>query len=202
MQQRLLYLTGPLAGAIFFSAVYALAPMVDGYSHVAQTVSEIGEYGSPAKAFYQIAMLIVALCLLVFASSLYSFAKANNASILPPSFMAFFGIAQIGMTIFPSPHSMHNVFGLLTTVGYMTPLVMALSWKSLADSSSLRRASWVAFTLVVISIFLNLSPMFARDLYPLNYYGIVQRSLFVAFYGWCLFAGVNLFERSRRPQMQ
>ena len=100
MQHRLLYLTGPLAGVIFFSAVYALAPMVDGYSHVAQTVSEIGEFGSPAKVLYQSAILIVSLCLLIFARSLYSFAKANNASILPSCFMAFFGISEMGIALF------------------------------------------------------------------------------------------------------
>jgi hypothetical membrane protein len=198
MQQRLLYLAGPLAGVVFFSAVYTLAPMVDGYSHVSQTVSEIGEYGSPAKLPYQIAMLIVSLCLLVFASSLYSFAKANNASILPSCFIAFFGIAESGIALFPSPHPMHNLFGLSMTIGYMTPLVLAWSWKSLANANTLKSASWVAFALVVITMFLNLSPIFARDLYPLNYYGIVQRSLFVAFYGWCLYVGVELFARSRR----
>ena len=202
MRHRMLYLSGPLAGVIFFSAVYALAPMVEGYSHIAQTVSEIGEYGSPAKVPYQIATVIVALCLLVFASSLHSFAKANNASILPAIFLAIFGIAEIGIALFPSPHPMHNVFGLSMIIGYITPLVLALSWKGLAGVNWLRNASWVAFALVVTSIFLNLSPMFARDLYPLDYYGIVQRSLLVTFYGWCLYVGVSLFERSRCLQMQ
>jgi hypothetical protein len=31
----LLFLPGMLAGLIFFSAVHALAPMIDGYSHIA-----------------------------------------------------------------------------------------------------------------------------------------------------------------------
>jgi hypothetical membrane protein len=195
MQQRRLFLSGALAGVIFFAAVYALATMVDGYSHVGQTVSEIGEQGSPAEMYFQIMNLLVALCLLVFAWSLYQFAKSSKVSKLPAFFMACFAISETGLAIFPSPHDLHNVFGLSATIGYMTPLVIALSWKSLTNPGTLITVSWFAFILISISIFLNLTPMFARDLYPLEYYGIVQRSLFVAFYGWCAYAGITLFMR-------
>jgi hypothetical membrane protein len=193
MQPRSLFLSGTLAGVVFFSAVYAFATMVDGYSHIAQTVSEIGALGSPAKVYLQVTNLTVALCLLVFAWSLRLFAKGNNATNLPAIFIAFFAIAEIGVAIFPSPHALHNVFGLSMTIGYMSPLVLALSWKNVASASGLIIVSWIAFVFVLVTIFLNLSPIFARDLYPLEYYGIVQRALFVAFYGWCMFVSVKLF---------
>ena len=196
MQQKLLFLPGTLAGVIFFSSVYALATMVDGYSHVAQTVSEIGQVGSPAEVYMQITNAAVALCLLLFASGLYLFAQDNNVSKLPAVFMAFYAIAEIGVTIFPSPHRLHNVFGISMTIGYLTPMVLALSWKSLVNSSKLITVSWIAFVLIIITIFLNLSPIFARNLYPLEYYGIVQRSLFITFYGWCFYSGLKLFLRA------
>ncbi len=195
MNQRTYFLFAPFAGVIFFGAVYALATMVDGYSHVAQTISEIGQQGSPAELHLQIANLMVALCLLVFALSLYLFATNNSVSKLPAFFMAWFGIAEIGMAAFPSPHALHNVIGISMTIGYMTPLVLALSWRNLPDAGRLIGLSWVAFILVVITIALNLTPAFAPELYPLEYYGIVQRSLFVAFYGWCAYAGINLYLR-------
>lgn len=195
MQQKPLLLSGVLAGAIFFSAVYVLATMVDGYSHIAQTVSEIGKRGSPAEVYLQTTNMIVALCLLLFAWGLSLFAKSNHVSRLPAFFMAFFALSEIGVAIFPSPHSLHNVFGLSMTIGYMTPLVIALSWKNLDGANRLINASWVAFALIVIAIFLNLTPLFARDLYPLEYYGVVQRSLFVVFYGWCAYTSVQLIMR-------
>lgn len=193
MRPRSLFLSGGLASVIFFPAVFALATMVDGYSHTAQTVSEIGALGSPAEVYLQITNLGVALCLLVFAWSIYLFARSNDASILPAIFITCYAIAEIGVAIFPSPHNLHNVFGLSMTIGYMSPLVVAVSWRKLARASELITVSWIAFILVVITIFLNLSPIFARDLYPLEYYGIVQRALFVAFYGWCMFMSVKLF---------
>ena len=196
MQQRLLFLPGALAGVIFFSAMYALATMVDGYSHVAQTVSEIGQAGSPAEVYMRIANVAVSLCLVLFAWGLYLFAQGNNISKLPAVFMAFYTIAEIGVAIFPSPHQLHNIFGLSMTIGYLTPVVLALSWKNLVNSSKLITVSWIAFILVIIAISLNLSPIFTHNLYPLEYYGIVQRSLFVTFYGWCFYSGLKLFGRA------
>ena len=141
--------------------------------------------------------MLVALCLLVFAWSLHLFAKSNNASSLPATFMAFFAISEMGVAIYPSPHALHNVFGLSMTIGYMSPLVLTLSWKKVTSARELITSSRIAFVLVVISIFLNLSPIFTRDLYPLDYYGVVQRALFVTFCGWCMFVGVKLFLRSK-----
>jgi hypothetical protein len=44
---RLLF--GPLAAAILCFGIIGLALLLPGYSHVRQTVSEIGEIGSPAR---------------------------------------------------------------------------------------------------------------------------------------------------------
>jgi len=44
---RLLF--GPLAGIILGFGIVGLALMIPEYSHVQQTVSEIGEAGSPAR---------------------------------------------------------------------------------------------------------------------------------------------------------
>ena len=133
MQQKLLYLPGALAGLIFFAAVYSLAPMLDGYSHLSQTVSEIGRQGSPAEAYLQAANLTVALCLLAFAWGLYLFARANDVSKLPAFFVACYALAEMGVAAFPTPHQLHNVFGLSMMIGYMAPLVLAVSLGGLAE---------------------------------------------------------------------
>lgn len=196
MQQRLYFLSGTLAGIIFFSSVYALAAMIDGYSHIAQTVSEIGYKGSPAQGYLQITNLIVAGCLLLFSAGLFQFADKNKLSRLPVFFMSCYAIAQIGIAAFPTPHPLHNVFGLSMTVGYMTPLVLVFAWKDQATVHNIVNISWIAFLLIAIAIALNLSPLVARDLYPLEYYGVVQRSLFVVFYGWCAYLGLKLFAKA------
>jgi hypothetical protein len=65
---RLLF--GPLAAAIFAVGITGLARLIPGYSHVHQTVSEIGEIASPARLPFAIMLFCVAACILVFAWAL------------------------------------------------------------------------------------------------------------------------------------
>ena len=52
------------------------------------------------------------------------------------------------------------------------------------------------------AIALNLSPLFAPTLYPLEYYGLVQRALFLAFYGWCTYLSLALYADCRRASQR
>jgi len=197
--KRNLLLFGALAGVVFFVTVYVLAAYVPGYSHVSETVSEIGEIGSPIAKTFQIAMLAVNLCVVLFAAGLLHLARDNNLSGVPAFFVAWFGLVDIGTNIFPSPHPLHNVFGLALTVGYLAPLVMAIAWRRHDVVRSIVVVSWLVAALVFASIFLNISPAFNRGLYPLEYYGIVQRSAFVLIYGWFAWLGLWGLSISRRP---
>lgn len=190
-------LAGIAIPIVFGCSILVLATLVDGYSHVSQTVSEIGETGSAAEMPWKIADLLVALGFLAFASGIYRFARAKSVSVWPAYVVGYFGLMSIGISIFESPHPLHNLFGLSLTLGYMAPLVMALSWRKQDWAGSLVKYSWISWILVVIAIFLNLTPAFARDLYPLEYYGLVQRSLFLVFYGfWCSVISWKLYKIS------
>ncbi len=198
MKQNLL-LFGPLAGVVFFGAVYVLAAFLPEYSHISETISEIGEIGSPVERPFQIAMLVVNLCVILLATGLFHFARATGASIVPVFFVAWFGLADIGTNLFPSPHPLHNVFGLSLTIGYLAPLLLAIAWRRQQDLRSVVTVSWVVAAFVFVSIFLNISPAFNRDLYPLEYYGIVQRSAFLLIYGWFAFVGLRGLTIAERP---
>jgi len=69
MKRNCRVLFGPLAGAILFFGIAGLALLIPGYSHMQQTVSEIGEIGSPARVPFAIMLCCVAACILVFASA-------------------------------------------------------------------------------------------------------------------------------------
>ena len=69
MKRNYRVLFGPLAGAILFFGIAGLALLIPGYSHMQQTVSEIGEMGSPARVPFAIMLCCVAACILVFASA-------------------------------------------------------------------------------------------------------------------------------------
>ena len=56
---------GPAAAAIFAVGIVGLSLMVPGYSQVRQTVSEIGEVGSPARLPFAIMLCCVGALLLL-----------------------------------------------------------------------------------------------------------------------------------------
>ena len=122
----------------------------------------------------------IGLLFSLFSLAIILFARQNKWSVLPGVFMLSYGLSQLGIGFFPSPHSLHNVFGLSMTIGYFSPLVFALSWKAKL-STNFRNISFLSFVLIIFGIFLNLSPAFDPSLYPLEYYGIVQRFLLFIF---------------------
>jgi hypothetical membrane protein len=178
---------GPLATALFFLGIATLPLGIPGYSQVRQTVSEIGEVGSPMRLPFTVLMLAVSACLLVFASSLRRCLRAAGTSSLAAWFVVATAVSGAGVGIFSFPHPLHNVFGLSETVGYQAPLAFALS----ARTARFRAAvawSWIAYALVIAAIALNLSVLDTRStLWAIErpIYGLVQRFLFATWFVWC-----------------
>jgi hypothetical protein len=194
---RLLF--GPLAAAILAGGIVGLAFAVPGYSQVRQTVSEIGEVGSPARIPFAALLCSVAACLLVFAAAAREGSVAARRSTLPAYVTAAMAFSALGAGVFAYPHPLHNVFGLSELLGYQAPFVAALTWRRDLRLSRLVAFSWVMAWIVGLALVLNLSvlarhPMAWAYLKPA--YGLVQRALFAAWFGWCGGVGVYLFRAS------
>ena len=172
---------GWFTSALFIVGSLVMGSLVNDYDPMAQTVSEIGKEGSPMYLYWQLFSLTVGTLLILFAFGLNVFAGSHKWPMLPGMFMMFYGISQFGIGWFPSPHYLHNIFGLSMTIGYLSPLVFALSWKNRLGNS-FKMISILTFILILLGIFLNLTPAFAPDLYPMDYYGLVQRFLLFTFY--------------------
>ena len=179
---KILY-SGAIAATTFILGSLILGSLLPDYNPVSQTVSEIGQTGSSLYQTWQVFSIAVGVLLIVFAFALISFSRKNKTAILPGIFILSYGLSQFGIGFYPSPHPLHNVFGLSMTLGYFSPLVFALAWKNKLGAS-FKNISILTFILIMLGIFLNLSPAFAPTLYPLEYYGIVQRFLLFTFYGY------------------
>ena len=184
MKTKNLLPLGWITAATFILGTFILGGLLEGYNLVSQTISEIGEKGSPLYTPWQIFSIGIGGLLILFAIGLISFARKKKLSTLPGIFILIYGLSQCCIGLFPSPHPLHNVFGLSMTIGYFSPLVFALSWKKELDNT-FKRVSLTVFLLIVLGIFLNLTPAFAPSLYDLEYYGIVQRFLLFTFYVYC-----------------
>lgn len=180
---------------VFVSAILILASFVDGYNHVTQTISEIGENGSPMELPWKIANLTVAACFLFFSVGIYQVARLKSTSTMPAYFVGYFGLVFVGLSIFESPHPLHNVFGVAMIFGYLAPLVVCLTWKKYHWSQSVVKWSWVVLIFIIFALALNLYPAFNSDTILVEYYGLVQRSLFVVYHGWwCILMSLQLLK--------
>lgn len=199
MNGQIILPSGWVGASVFIIGSLLLGSLLPDYNAVSQTVSEIGQEGSVLYNPWQIFTVSVGVLLILFSVGIYSFARQHKLSVLPGLFLLAAGISQFGIGLYPSPHHLHNVFGLSMILGYLSPIVIALSWK-IKLGKNFQRISYLTFILIMIGIFLNLSPAFAPELYPLAYYGLVQRFLLYTFYTYVFF--VSLMTINFSPENQ
>jgi hypothetical membrane protein len=195
---RLLF--GPIAAGIMLLGIAGLALAVPGYDSVRQTVSEIGEMGSPARIPFAIMLWAVAACLLVFAVGVRKASLDAGCSAWGAWFIAFMAVPAAGIGIFAFPHPLHNMFGMSELIGYQAPLAFALSWRRSRAAKPQVVFSWTMFGLVWVAIILNLTTLdrhgaIWEQMRPI--YGLVQRALFAVWFVWCGVIG-SMMWRSRR----
>jgi hypothetical protein len=195
-----LLLFGPLGAVILGGGIVGLAFAVPGYSSVHQTVSEIGEVGSPARAPFPLMICVVAACLLVFAWAVRNFSKAAGYASWPAYLIVCMAISAAGVGIFSFPHPLHNVFGLSETIGYQAPLGFALAWRRNSAARRYVSFSWLMFVVVWIAIALNMSSIDRHGAlwaFLKPEYGLVQRALFAAWFAWGAGLGLMLWRAAR-----
>jgi len=199
MKQNNLLLFGPAAALILGCGIVVLAGTVPGYSSIYQTVSEIGEVGSPARIPFTVLLCVVAACLLIFASAVRDLSRVVGCAPWAAYAIAGMAFSAAGVGIFAFPHPLHNVFGLSELVGYQAPLAFALTWRRTPQAKALVDFSWIMFIVVWLAIALNMSSLdrhgaFWEFLRP--GYGLVQRALFAVWFGWCAIIGAMLWRRT------
>jgi len=195
---RLLF--GPLAGVILTFGIAGLALMIPGYSHVHQTVSEIGELGSPARVPFAVMLCCVAACILVFAAAVRDRSVQAGHSPSAAYLTGFMALSAAGVGLFAYPNPLHNVFGISELIGYQAPLVFALTWRGDARAKTVVALSWILSLLIWGAIALNLSSFDSQGpiwAFVKPVHGLAQRALFAVWFGWCTVLGVLLFRRTR-----
>lgn len=199
MQQSYRLLFGPLAAVIFVFGIVGLPAMVPGYSQIHQTVSEIGEVGSPAHIAFTVMLITVAACILIFASALREVSVAAGHSSLTAYITGCMALSAAGVGVFAYPHPLHNYFGLSELIGYQAPLVLALTWRRDRRAKDLVSLSWIMFVLTWGAIALNLATLdrsSALWAYERPFYGLVQRALFAVWFVWIAAIGFMLFQKN------
>jgi hypothetical membrane protein len=191
---------GPIAVLLFIAGTFAIGAITPGYSHVRQTVSELGEVGSPGQFAFSTLLCLIAACLVIFASAAARSLRALGCSALPAYFVVAMAISCAGVGIFSFPHPLHNIFGMSETVGLQAPLVAALACWNVPRARQAVIFSIIMYAVVLVAIAINLIPLVRpASLWPLirPYFGIVQRFLFVSWFVWCAGYAMLLLQLGR-----
>lgn len=87
------------AMAVFALLVGILAALRPSYSHVAQTISALGELGQPNASIQTVNFIVLGAPTIAFAFALHRGMPAG--SLLGPALVALFGVGAIGAGLFP-----------------------------------------------------------------------------------------------------
>ncbi|TAN00182.1 MAG: DUF998 domain-containing protein, partial [Rhodanobacteraceae bacterium] len=147
---------GIVAALALWCGLVFLPQMVPGYDSVRQTVSEIGEMGSPARVPFAVVLCGFAACLLVFAWALRDVSLKLGRSTVIAWVTGSMAVSSVGVGIFAFPHPLHNVFGMSEFIGYQAPWVLALTWRRAEKVGTLVKFSWIMAVLVWCTIVANL----------------------------------------------
>ena len=194
---------GPIATLVFWLGVSACALSLPDYQSVHQTVSEIGEVGSPMRAPFTATLLTTAFSLMLFALGLKRVASERGHSSAGALFVAAMGLSAAGAGVFAYPHPLHNVFGMSELIGFQAPAFLAFTWRKDAQRSIVQ-FSWIMYGLVTLADIANLSVLSPHGFlwtYERPFYGIVQRALFATWFVWCGGVGI-LMRRTTRDTLQ
>ncbi|HEY5823193.1 MAG TPA: DUF998 domain-containing protein [Cyclobacteriaceae bacterium] len=185
---------GPITLLLFCLGTLMFSLLVPGYSHIQQTVSEIGEIGSPARIPFTLLLCAIGICLILFASAIREVSSHLGFSNLVAYLIVCMGLSVSGVGIFAFPHPLHNVFGMSEIIGYQAPIALAITWRRHPALMGIIAWSWILYVAIVIAMVINLSPLFSMPLWSFikPIHGLAQRFLFLSFFIWCAFVGFKL----------
>ena len=101
MNNKSIISLGWITAIIFILGTFVLGSFLENYNPIAQTVSEIGEKGSPLYSQWQIFSIGVGCLLILFSFGTIKFSKQNGLSATPGVFILLYGLSQFFTGFFP-----------------------------------------------------------------------------------------------------
>ncbi|HQW12515.1 MAG TPA: DUF998 domain-containing protein [Saprospiraceae bacterium] len=180
-----------------------------GYKWKAQSMSFIGQSGSPLEKWVLLWGVCLTILITLFSFSFYQLYKSNKWTILAAWMLVIYGLGEgLGSGIFPidPPGTiitltgrLHNIFGGIGDAALILfPFVLMLIFPK-AQHKKLHIYLWsmVAFGLLMISLFL-LAKYFQPDNFISSYKGVWQRMYLFNYYimlgviSWKMIRQINL----------
>jgi len=142
---------GILAALSFWITILGCGYLL-GYNQLTGSVSEIGAVGTSTQSLYTGGIMLCAVFSALFALGLYNACREMGVSAAPAFIPFTFPISMFGVALFPTPQPLHGVFGVISMLMHLAPLVAFLLWRRNSRLSGIRVISLAVFFWMAISI--------------------------------------------------
>ncbi len=206
--ERILVLAGIVSVILDMVLATVLSALQEGYDPLAQFMSELGVPGSPFAEVISFWWIVEGILLVLYGIGFFRIVRGAgkiwwSGPVLVMTFGLFSGVgsgifpcdvACAGMTLSGKMHEAANVIGTFAIV--MAPF---FTWYSLNRNIDWKRDGKAA---IVFGIFALVGMAFFvisedRNTALHQYKGLIQRGMFLVFYGWITVQGAFLLKRSR-----
>jgi len=170
------YVTAPL----FWLMTLISGAIHGNYSHLKNTISELGAIGTNSEIFTSSLLILLAIFCILFSIGFYRASKQLNISVIPSVLSVSMPISMLWAGIFTLGNEFHSLTGPLPLFIILGFLVSFLLWKRNKDLQGLPRFSLIS---LIISLFI-----FLRFVESLNYEyaGLIQRFFYMGWTVWTI----------------
>lgn len=202
----LLALCGVAAPIIFAILLTVAGIFYEGYSHVAQAVSELGGVEARYPFIQSTSFFVIGVLFLGFALALHKGIGGGRGSKLGPALVGVFGVsAGIGNALLPCDPgcefqtltgTMHNLTGMGGFIAAIAGIfVITRRLRKDPQWHSFYRFSWITGFVVLASLLLWIGVAKAAEVNSVN--GLLQRLFVLVWFAWVEVMALRLFWLSR-----
>lgn len=203
---RLLLLCGIIAPAVLVVSILIAASLTPGYSHVADTVSQLAAQGRPHPEAVITGFILYALLIVAFTCGIYRQMGPEIHAKLMFLFLVVHSAGFILLALFRNDQELPDK--VVTTQGILHDLFSGIAFIGLVLAMlviaklSYRNPKWTAFfwfTIVIVSLNCILPVLFWLEL-AVSIEGLIQRSFYTLSLLWLALLSLHLLWLSRNSR--
>jgi CubicO group peptidase (beta-lactamase class C family) len=172
---------GYLIPIIFWTGIVVAGFLYGGYDHLTMHTIELNSFYSISGTFMAIIQFITVLFTIPFLLGLYNSCRKLEISFIPVLFIIFVTPSMLVLALFPELNSMRALVGNSIVLVIIGPLLAMILWRR-KQFKGIRILSAFSFLIMLVPILI----LAMRSTFPElinNYFGLLQRVLYV---GWSL----------------
>lgn len=184
--KQLLYF-GILAALVFWVNQFVCAYLLN-YDMLRGSVSELGAVGTSTQSIFTGLVMLCAVFNGAFVIGLYNACKTANYSVVPLLIPATFSISMFGVSLFPAPLLLHGIFGVISMLMHIAPIIAFIAWRRNQELKRVRMAGLLMFLVMGISISSFFPPL------QTPYFGLIVRFFHVGWSLWYIFMSLSFIK--------